>query len=292
MRGGIMDVGLGRLVGPRGALDGRLPRRMALGGAVLCLGVTGCATHRIHEQPIMENGDRVEVPSGSEAADPQVAEDMARERERADSIRAEALASCTGDVCESVVRGELALGMDETQVLAATRTTAGSWRIRRSGPAVVFMPRTVVGGPSDGVGEIAMVRLDGGAVASYAYREPTGLRLVSRPEDATTSGRASALAEQLLREGDDLVARGDFEGALNRYDRADVLRPDDPMIGYRIATVLDKELRPVEALIQYQLFLHQMELENIEARGDAAAKMADAIAQARQRVIVLEKQTQ
>jgi len=62
------------------------------------------------------------------------------------------------------------------------------------------------------------------------------------------------------------------------------------MIGYRIATVLDKELRPIEALIQYRLFLHQLELENIEARGDAAAKMADAIARARERIIVLEKQ--
>jgi tetratricopeptide (TPR) repeat protein len=263
-----------------------------VGAAVLSLWLGACATHRIHEQPIMENGDRVEVPSGQDAANPASAARMADERDRADSIRAAALAGCAGDVCEAIVRGELALGMSETQVLAATRTTSIAWRIRRSGPAVVLMPRTIEGGPSDVVADVAMVRLDDGRVASYAYREPTGLRLVSSPEDATTTGRAEALGEQLLREGDDLVARGDLDGALNRYDRADVLRPDDPMIGYRIATVLDKQLRPIEALIQYQLFLHQLELEKIEARGDAAAKMADAIARARERVIVLEKQTQ
>jgi tetratricopeptide (TPR) repeat protein len=182
--------------------------------------------------------------------------------------------------------------MSETQVMAATRTTAAAWRIRSAGPAVVLSPRSLTDAPRDAVADVAMVRLDGGRVAGYAYREATGLRLVSKPEDATTAGRAKALAEQLLRQGDDLVARGDLDGALNRYDRADVLRPDDPMISYRIATVLDKQLRPIEALIQYQLFLHQLELEKIEAVGDQYAKLADAIAQARQRIIVLEKQTQ
>ncbi len=275
----------------RGSETGGTAARLALaGGLAATLWLGGCATHRIHEQPIMENGDRVEVPSGREAADPGASARMAAERVSADSIRAEALATCSGDVCDALVRGELALGMSESQVLAATRTSAAAWRIRRSGPAVVLMPRSLDDGPSDGVADVAMVRLDGGRVASYAYDEATGVRLVSKPEDATTGGRADALAEQLLREGDDLVASGDLDGALNRYDRADVLRPDDPMIGYRIATVLDKELRPIEALIQYRLFLHQLELENIEARGDAAAKMADAIARARERIIVLEKQ--
>ncbi|MDP2480869.1 MAG: hypothetical protein Q8W51_04560 [Candidatus Palauibacterales bacterium] len=264
--------------------------RVALaGGVAFSLWMAGCATHRVHEQPIMENGDRVEVPSGRDAADPAAAARMAAERESADSIRAEALATCSGDVCDALVRGELALGMSESQVLAATRTNAAAWRIRRSGPAVVLMPRSLDHGPSDAVADVAMVRLDEGRVAGYAYNETTGVRLVSKPEDATTAGRADALAEQLLREGDDLAASGDLDGALNRYDRADVLRPDDPMIGYRIATVLDKQLRPIEALIQYKLFLHQLELEKIEARGDAAAKMADAIARARERIIVLEK---
>jgi tetratricopeptide (TPR) repeat protein len=95
----------------------------------------------------------------------------------------------------------------------------------------------------------------------------------------------------LLREGDDLVARGEFNMALNRYDRAHVLRPGDPEVEYRIATVLDKQLRPIEALIRYRLFLHQLELERIQATGEAYGHLASAIAHARERVIVLERQT-
>ena len=57
------------------------------------------------------------------------------------------------------------------------------------------------------------------------------------------------------------------------------------------ATVLDKSLRPVEALIRYRLFLHQLEIEKIDAYGRAYGNMADALAQARQRVVILEKQT-
>jgi hypothetical protein len=77
--------------------------------------------------------------------------------------------------------------------------------------------------------------------------------------------------------------------ALARYDQADILRPGHPETTLRIATTLDKQLRPVEALIRYRLFLHQLELEKIEAQGDAAAKLAEAIALAQQRIIVLEK---
>ena len=93
----------------------------------------------------------------------------------------------------------------------------------------------------------------------------------------------------MLREGDDYAARGDLDAALDRYDRADILAGNDPRVTYRIATTLDKQLRPVEALIQYQLFLHQMELEKIDAYGRAWGNLADAIAHARERVIVLEK---
>ncbi|HEX6557963.1 MAG TPA: hypothetical protein VF021_00830, partial [Longimicrobiales bacterium] len=128
-----------------------------------------------------------------------------------------------------------------------------------------------------------------GRVTSYSYREAQGVRVVAVPHDATTAGRASALADMLLREGDDLVARGDFNGALNRYDRAQVLRANDPQIDYRIATVLDKQLRPYEALIRYQLFLHKLNLETIKAEGEAYAQLANAIAYAKERIVVLEK---
>src|SRR5690606_29244986 len=137
----------------------------------------------------------------------------------------------------------------------------------------------------DAVGELGMIQLRNGRVASYSYNEAQGVRVVSNRADATTAGRASALAEMLLREGDDYVARGEFGMALNRYDRAQVLRPADPEIDYRIATVLDKSLRPVEALMRYQLFLHRLEIEKIQAVGEAYGNLANAIAHARERVI-------
>ena len=155
----------------------------------------------------------------------------------------------------------------------------------------ILVPRSTMHAPHDAMGELAMVQVADGQVRSYSYREAQGVRVVSRPEDATTDGRAVAMADMLVREGDDYMARGEFDMALNRYDRAHVLKPGDPSITYRVATTLDKQLRPIEALIQYQLFLHQMELEKIEAYGDAYAKLADAIAHARERVIILERRS-
>jgi tetratricopeptide (TPR) repeat protein len=211
-------------------------------------------------------------------------------QERRDELRAEALSSCQGEICAALARGEVMLGMSETQVLAATGSTADAWTIRRAGQAAVLAPAIQANAPRDAAGELALVQLRNGRVSSYSYQEAQGVRVVQSRRDATSAGRADALAEMLIREGDDLAARGDLDAALNRYDRADVLRPGDPELDYRIATVLDKQLRPIEALIRYQLFLHRLEIEKIEAHGDAYAKLADAIARARERVIVLEKQ--
>jgi tetratricopeptide (TPR) repeat protein len=116
------------------------------------------------------------------------------------------------------------------------------------------------------------------------------VRTVASAADATPDGRARARAAALVRDGDAFAAAGDLARALDRYDRASVLRSDDPALDYRIATVLDKQLRPVEALVRYQLFLQRLEIERIGAVGDANAKLADAIARARERVIVLERQ--
>jgi hypothetical protein len=154
-----------------------------------------------------------------------------------------------------------------------------------------MVPASIEAPPRDALGEIALVQLRDGRVSTYSYREAQGVRVVAERADATTEGRASALAEMLLREGDDFTARGDLQAALDRYDRAQILRPGDAIVDYRIATVLDKQLRPIEALVRYQLFLHKLEIEKIEARGRASGYLADAIAQARQRVIVLEKQS-
>jgi tetratricopeptide (TPR) repeat protein len=219
----------------------------------------------------------------------QAAVERARMQNRQDSLRAVALSNCSGAVCDALARGEVALGMTEAQVLAATGTTAEAWSMRRAGGAQVMAPAERGSAPRDAMGELALVQFRDGHVLSYSYHEAQGVRVVQEPYDATTAGRAEQLAAMLVREGDDLAARGDLNGALERYDRADVLRPGDAELDYKIATVLDKQLRPIEALIRYQLFLHKLELEKIEARGDAYAKMADAIARARERVVVLEK---
>lgn len=254
--------------------------------------LAACAPKRIHEPPVLRTGDRVgSADAAVEAARRDVTHASRDAADRRDAVMASALASCSPDVCAAITRGEVAIGMTETHVLAATRTTEAAWQSRDAGVATVMVPATRSMAPRDAAGELGMVQLQNGRVAAYSYNEAQGVRLVTGPGDATTAGRASALAEMLLREGDDLVARGEFNMALNRYDRAHVLRPGDPYIEYRMATVLDKQLRPIEALIRYRLFLHQLELERIRATGEAYGHLASAIAYARERVIVLERQT-
>ncbi|MEO5509644.1 MAG: hypothetical protein ABIV28_07410 [Longimicrobiales bacterium] len=251
----------------------------------------GCAPRQIHEDPVLRTGDRVTTdPAAMEAVRTDAQRTQRDATTRRNTIAADALANCAPKVCEAIARGELAIGMTEPQVLAATRTTEAAWTSRDAANASVLVPVSLSAAPRDVMGEVAMVQLRDGRVAAYSYSEAAGVRVVTSAEQATTDGRASAMADMMLREGDDYTARGDLNAALDRYDRAQVLRPSDPRIDYRIATVLDKALRPIEAQVRYQLFLHKLELEKIDAYGKAYGNMADAIAQARQRVIVLEKQ--
>jgi tetratricopeptide (TPR) repeat protein len=113
---------------------------------------------------------------------------------------------------------------------------------------------------------------------------------VRNPQAETTRSRAHAQAEALVREGDDLVAANDMAGALNRYDRASVLDPEQPEIEYKAARLLDLQLRPQEALMRYQRFLLSMDLERIRAQGEASALMAEAIALAQQRIVILQRE--
>lgn len=221
--------------------------------AFVLVGVTllACAPKRVHEEPILQNDDRVEDASATvAAAAARSDEERSRTAGERDALTAEALEACSPRVCEAILRGELAVGMTERQVMATTRTTERAWTLRRAGDATVFVPRSLVDPPSDAVGDVVLVQLTDDAVSRIGYREAQGIRVVDSERDATTEGRASALAEALLREGDDLAARGDLGGALDRYDRASVLAPRDAMLEYRIASVLDKQLRPIEALIQ------------------------------------------
>jgi tetratricopeptide (TPR) repeat protein len=259
---------------------------IALVGAALA--VSGCQPRRIHQPPIIDNNARIpDVYVDDVAAE--AAHRRAELQAERDAIAAQALATCRGEVCAAITRGEVTLGMDETQVLAATRTTLEAWTIRRADGASIMVPRSAQHAPRDAVGQVAMVQVADGAVRTYSYREAQGVRVVSAPEDATTAGRARALAGMMIREGDDYAARGQFELALNRYDRAHVLDPADPQVTYRVATTLDKMLRPREAEIQYRLFLHQLELERIRAAGDVYASMAEAMVYARERLVVLER---
>lgn len=247
---------------------------------------------RINEDPIMQNGDR--VPTSDTKVDAVRSRTEAHHEglvSRRDSLTLLAARDCAPNICAALSRGELALGMNTAQVMAATRSTEATWSIRESSGSTVMVARFPSTPPRDAAGEIGIVQLADNRVTSYSYREPQGIRVVSASGDETADGRVRAQAAALVRDGDALLASGNRKAALDRYDRASVLSPNDASLQYKTATLLDQELRPIEALMRYQRFLHQMELEKIRARGDAYAKLADAIAHARERVIVLEKQS-
>lgn len=257
-------------------------------GVMVLLLVTGCGPRPI---PVMENG---EVLSDRRAAVVASArEDGESERWRLTEARAAegtaALATCAPAVCDAIARGEVMLGMTESQVLAATRTTVDAWEIRGSNGLRLMTARIGTPAPRDGVGELAYVSMQSGSVAGYTYREHQGFRTVTAPEDAALAGRSAARADALLLEGDEYAAAGRLDLALDRYDRADVIRPGNSETTLRIASTLDKQLRPIEAELQYRLFVHRLELEQIHARGEVAARIAEAIARAHERIVVLER---
>lgn len=242
-------------------------------------------------EPIVRQGER--IPARSDEIVARAHRDAEVERQRAGADRdvtmAEALAGCRPEHCDAISRGEVALGMSEAQVLAATRTGPEAWEVRGTQRARVMSGRAGRDAPSDAAGTLALVSLRDGRVSSFTYREPQGFRTVATPADATARGRSAAQAEALLRQGDELTVAGHLDEALERYDRADILRPDHPETTLRIARTLDKALRPLEASMRYRLFLHQLELERIRAEGDAYAQLAGAIAHAKERIVVLER---
>jgi hypothetical protein len=266
-------------------------RSISILAVALALSAAACGPRVRPIQPTMDNGEFVQLRGDDAVARARVDGEMERERLAAQRAEAAATAAsrCVGAVCEALGRGELALGMDEVQVLAATGTTYDAWTVRGDGAAAVMIPEAVNRGPRDAVGELVSVALRNGRVSSYTYREPQGFRTVTTAFDATSTGRASAQADALLRQGDDYAAAGDLGRALDRYDRADIIRPGDPETTLRIATTLDKSLRPIEAALRYRMFIHQMELELIGARGEAAARIAEAITRAQERIVVIER---
>lgn len=265
-----------------------VPRRSAFLAALIA---SACAPYpqRINEQPIMVNGDRVPAADASTSA-PQIAADRANQKASMDSIYAAATSGCSGATCDLIAQGEIGIGFNETQVYAATRTLPQAWSVRRTGLDAVMVPASTSAAPKDRVGEVVMVQLDGGRAAVLSRRGPQGILVASRPQDANAAAQARMAAAALIREGDDLVASNDLNGALNRYDRASVLDPDAAETQFKAARLLDLQLRPQEALMRYQRFLLSLDIERIKAQGEANAKMAEAIALAQQRIVVLEKQ--
>ncbi|MHB1296899.1 MAG: tetratricopeptide repeat protein [Gemmatimonadaceae bacterium] len=253
--------------------------------------VAACAPYpqRVKEAPVLVNGDRVPTADGAAAAGA-VAAERGAQRSTADSIHALAVSECSPAICSAVARGEIALGMSETQVYAATRSTPEAWVVRHTGADAVMVPATRSAAPSDRNGELVMVQLASGRSAVVSRRGPQGIIVVSRPQDMGAAAQSKAAADALMREGDELVAANDLDGALNRYDRASVLDPEAADPQYKAARLLDLQLRPQEALMRYQRFLLSLEIERIQAKGDANAKLAEAIALAQQRIVVLEKQ--
>lgn len=260
--------------------------------ALVALGLAACARKQIDEQPIMRNGDRVASNDDIIAAQRTAARsDAARIAQERDSLNAVALAGCQPSICDAVARGEVAIGMSPTQVYAATRTTPDAWRVRQAAGVTTMTPASGEVAPKDVVGELAVVQVGEQGVATYSYRERQGIRVVSSPQEASATARATMVAAGLVREGDELAANGNFTAALDRYDRASLLVPNDAEVDYKIAMSLDKLLRPIEAVLQYRLFLHKLELEKIDAVGRANARLAEAIALAQQRIVILERQS-
>jgi len=259
-------------------------------GATLVLAACN-GPRRIRERPIMTNGDRTASQDRIvSAAAAEGYSDNATLTQARDSVYAKAVATCRGTICASVVKGEISLGMTPAQAMAATRTAPAAWTLRESGAATVMVPRVLGNSPRDASGEVVMVQFDDERLNAVSYRETQGIRVVSSAADTTTDGRATAMADALIREGDQFNAAGDRARALDRYDRALALKRADPMLEYKVATMLDLQLRPIEAQIRYQRFLQSLEIELIRARGQANAQLADAIARAQQRLIVLERQ--
>lgn len=261
--------------------------------ALLALGATvaACGPRMQPPRPLMDNGAfiRSDADETVALAHAQAQAEQARMAEARAQTEAAALASCSAAVCDAIARGELAVGMTEAQVLAATRTTAGAWEGRGAARLRTLSAAHADHEPADAVGPVAYVQLQDGRVRAYAYREPQGLRLVSSAADASPEGTARVRAAALRREGDELALTGRFTQALDRYDRADVVQPGNPETTLRIARALDKLLRPVEARLRYELFLHQLEMERIRTTGEAYGHLATAIAEAQQRIVVLDR---
>lgn len=258
--------------------------------SILVLGALMLGACSSKKVPVgIENGDVIESSDAVVAAAKARAEAAKAQAEAdRDAAAISALSTCQGHVCEALAQGELTLGMNKAQVLAVTGTSDAAWRVRSDGNYMVMTPTTSDMLPRDRVADVAIVHITAQGVSSYTYMEPLGARVVSSLDDRGYAARSADRGQKLIEEGDAFAIAGQMDRALLRYDQASVL-VDDPMLQYKAARVLDSQMRPLEAMMRYRLFLHQLELEKIEAYGDAYAKQAAAIAHAKERIMVIER---
>src|SRR5690606_40710154 len=132
--------------GRRGAAPGgELAMSTRVLTLVIVLVAAACAPKRVDEEPIIRNGERIPDSDATVAAVRREAEARREEQAaRRDELAAEALATCTGAICEALTRGEAALEMTEAQVLAAARPTDEPRRLRRHGGRTGMGTRPVV----------------------------------------------------------------------------------------------------------------------------------------------------
>ena len=70
------------------------------------IGLAACAPKRIHEEPIMQNGDRVPSADATvERARDQAARDNEEMTKARDANAANALANCAPSICSAITRG-------------------------------------------------------------------------------------------------------------------------------------------------------------------------------------------
>ncbi len=131
--------------------------------------LAACGPYMQAPRPIMSNGATLRSTTDQTVARARVEGEAEQERiaaERA-ATASTALATCSPAICDAISRGELAIGMSEAQVLAATSTISGAWDLRGTGRTRVMSARAIGTGPSDAVAEIAYIALQDGRVRSY-----------------------------------------------------------------------------------------------------------------------------
>ena len=88
-------------------MGGALIRERAMKRTFLLLALTAlaaCVPKKVHEEPIMENDQRVGDSSAAVAAATAQAADAKAKAEEREALTAQAMADCAPEVCEALVR--------------------------------------------------------------------------------------------------------------------------------------------------------------------------------------------